>query len=217
MDKVQKYIFNAQNNYQFYLKISPMNVFETFFKLGIHHILNMGAYDHILFLVVLCAIYQLVDFKKLLILITAFTIGHSLTLVLATYGWIKISSDFVEFLIPITILFTSIFNLFQKKRQISNTNHWIRYATALFFGLIHGLAFSNELKTLLFKSLNLAKPLLAFNLGVECGQLVFVIAFMLLTFVLVRIFTAKPRDLNLVLSGAGIGVSLLLIIERYPF
>jgi len=194
-----------------------MNVFETFFKLGIHHILNMNAFDHILFLVVLCAIYQIADFKRLLILITAFTIGHSLTLVLATYGWIKISSDFVEFLIPITILFTSIFNLFHKKNQVSSASHWIRYAAALFFGLIHGLAFSNELKTLLFKSLNLAKPLLAFNLGVEFGQLIFVIAFMLLTFALVRIFTVKPRELNLVLSGAGIGVSLLLIIERYPF
>jgi len=188
-----------------------------YFDLGLNHIADFKGYDHILFIITLCAVYIISDWKKILILITAFTFGHSITLILATLDIIHISSAWIEFLIPVTILFTAIANIIQRKESFSSIHHKFKYFMALFFGLIHGLGFSNYLRALLSSEKNLAGPLFSFNLGIEIGQLLIVISFLFLGVLFINILNTKQREWNLVFSGAGLGVSLILIFERIPF
>jgi len=194
-----------------------MSIFQLYFNLGVQHITDIVGYDHILFLITLCAVYSLKQWKNILVLITAFTIGHTTSLVLATFNFINIPIEIIEFLIPITILITSFANIFQKNEFVSFRLHLIKYCTALFFGLIHGLGFSNYLRNLLGSEENLIKPLFAFNIGIELGQLFIVGIVLLLTAITVYLGHVKKREWNLILSGAGLGVSLILIIDRFPF
>lgn len=193
-----------------------MSVFTLYFKLGISHIADLQGYDHILFLLVLCAVYTFTQWKQVLILITAFTLGHCTTLVLATLNIMRVSGDWIEFLIPVTIFITAVVNIIQKKEFVSPALHLAKYTTALFFGLIHGLGFSNYLRSLLGAESNLVKPLFAFNLGIELGQIIIVALIFILTFIVVNLMILKRRDWNLVLSGAGLGIALILMVERFP-
>jgi hypothetical protein len=193
-----------------------MSLFELYLSVGIHHIVDLKGYDHILFILTLCAVYTLSDWKKVLILVTAFTIGHSLTLALATLDLVRIDGNLVEFLIPLTIFLTALANLFTRGLG-SRTLHLLKYGAALFFGLIHGLGFSNYLRSLLGGEQSMVLPLFSFNLGIEAGQLMIVLAIMLLTWLLVGLSRVPKRDWQLVLSGAGLGVSLVLMIERFPW
>ena len=194
-----------------------MSVFRTYLQLGINHITDLTGYDHILFLLTLCVIYSFLNWKKVLILITAFTIGHTITLALATLNILKISNNLVEFLIPLTIAITALGNFFQKSSSFNSSLHKAKYVFAGFFGLIHGLGFSNYLKALLGIHNNIWEPLLAFNLGVEAGQIIIVLLLLTLTLIFTGILKIKAREWNLVISGAGLGVSILLMIERWPF
>ncbi len=194
-----------------------MSIFQTYLSLGFHHISNLQSYDHILFIITLCAVYFFRHWKKVLILVTAFTIGHSLTLALATLNVIHVNSGFIEFLIPLTIFITALGNLFQKNEKFSSSLHLFKYFAALFFGLIHGLGFSNYLRSLLSNENDMLTPLFAFNVGVELGQILIVLGFLSFAFLMVRFFRVKYREWNLVVSGAGIGVSIVLMIERWPF
>lgn len=151
------------------------SVFEIYFELGIKHIADFGAYDHILFVVALSATFNLSTWKRLVFLITAFTVGHSLTLLLSVLNIIQFDTKIIEFLIPITIIFSCLLNIFQNKNNQSS----IMYALVLGFGFIHGMGFSNYLKSLLGAESSIIQPLFAFNLGLEVGQLaiVFVVVF----------------------------------------
>ena len=194
-----------------------MSVFELYFKLGIQHIADLKGYDHILFILTLCAVYRLTEWRKLLILITAFTIGHSLTLVLATLNLVRIDGDLVEFLIPLTIFLTALANVLMDKKKVSSTLHYVKYAAALFFGLIHGLGFSNYLRALLGGEKSMVLPLFSFNLGIEAGQVLIVFCILIVTMLVVDLLKYPRRDWHLLLSGAGLGISLVLMIERFPF
>ncbi len=194
-----------------------MSTFQLYFTLGLQHIADFKGYDHILFIVVLCAVYQLKHWKKILILITAFTIGHSASLLLATLDLVRISGNLIEFLIPVTILLTAIGNILQRKESYSIGHHKYKYALALFFGLIHGMGFSNYLRALLSDESNLIGPLFSFNLGIELGQILIVSGFILAGIIIINGLKAKSREWNLVISGAGLGISLILIFERLPF
>ncbi|MFC3416649.1 MULTISPECIES: HupE/UreJ family protein [Algoriphagus] len=189
-----------------------MNTFELYFKLGLQHILDIQGYDHILFVLALCAVFTGRDWKKILILVTAFTIGHSLTLALATFKIVNVRSDVIEFLIPVTIAITAFMTIL-KPRPSSGRGVQLNYFFALFFGLIHGLGFSNYLRELLGKEASIWQPLLAFNLGLEAGQLVIVGAFLLLTSILVGIAGVNKRDWALVVSSMVLGVALVLMLE----
>lgn len=193
-----------------------MSVFNLYLALGINHIADFQGYDHILFILTLCGIYVLKQWKHILVLITAFTIGHSVTLVLATFHLITISSAIIEFLIPVTILITAVANIIEKRVDFSRNLHIFKYATALFFGLIHGLGFSNYLKGLLLAEKELAMPLFAFNVGIEAGQILIVLGILLLAEFFVHVIHVKRREWNLVISGMGLGISLILILERWP-
>ncbi len=194
-----------------------MSLFELYFKLGLQHIADLKGYDHILFILTLCAVYRLSEWKKLLMLVTAFTLGHSLTLALATLKILHIDSGLIEFLIPVTIFLTALANVFSGKQNITPLLHYLKYSAALFFGLIHGLGFSNYLRSLLGSEKGLALPLFSFNLGIEAGQLMIVAVILLVTLVIVDLFKLPRLHWHLLLSGAGMGVSLVLMIERFPF
>ncbi|MDX2443693.1 MAG: HupE/UreJ family protein [Bacteroidales bacterium] len=191
-----------------------MSTFQLYLTLGIHHIVDLNAYDHILFIVTLCAVYTFSQWKDVLVLITAFTIGHSLTLALATLNLIHVSTNLIEFLIPVTIFITALSNVLQKSGKVLHKRHIFKYFAAMFFGLIHGLGFSNYLRSLLGQEDNLIGPLFSFNVGIEIGQIIIVAAIMLITWILVNFLHVKRRDWILILSGAAMGVSLIMIIER---
>ncbi len=190
-----------------------MNEFYIYLKLGLEHILDIDGYDHILFILVLCAIYVVGDWKRILILVTAFTVGHSVTLALATFKVVKIDTDLIEMLIPATILVTAASNIFRSKSTRKSSYLSNNYLLALFFGLIHGLGFSNYLKALLGKDASVLKQLFAFNLGLEVGQIIIVGIFTMVSFILITILGVKQRDWRLVMSSAIAGVAVLLICQ----
>jgi hypothetical protein len=193
-----------------------MSTFRLYLTLGIDHISDLAGYDHILFLTALCAVYSLKQWTRILILVTAFTIGHTLTLALATLDILRISTGLIEFLIPVTIFVTGLSNVLQKSDHVERGAHRFKYLVALFFGLIHGLGFSNYLRSLLGTEQELLLPLFAFNLGLELGQILIVILVLFVSILLVRGAGVSRRDWNLLLSGAAMGVSLILCIERWP-
>ena len=192
-----------------------MQDFSLYFELGWQHILDWQAYDHILFIAALCGIYLMHDWKKILLIVTAFTIGHSVTLALSVYQKIILPSNWVEFLIPVTILLTALFNIFNKRSYQKRFNP--TYLLTLIFGLIHGMGFSNYLKSLLGKSNNVVAELIAFNIGLEFGQIIIVICVLIIAFVSIQILKAQKREWNLFLSSAIFGIALVMAIERLPF
>lgn len=190
-----------------------MSEFELYFVLGMEHILDVRGYDHILFVIALSAIYLIDDWKKILILITAFTIGHSITLALATLKILSFPTDVIEFLIPVTIFVTAISNLFRKDYNISTRKLQTNYMFALFFGLIHGLGFSNYLRSLLGKDESIIKQLFAFNIGLEAGQIIVVGSFLIISFIFTFLLNVRRREWNLVISSMVGGVALVLMSE----
>ena len=187
-----------------------MSQFEMYLRLGFQHIIDVHAYDHIVFVLVLCAGYSLNQISKVLILITAFTVGHSLTLALSTLNILSIPSDIVEFLIPATILVTALSNVL----PLRSNNHRFIYVTTLFFGLIHGLGFSNYLKELMGRESNILTPLLAFNLGLELGQILILSGYFLILLATVYLFKVRHEFWRIYVSGAGFGIALILLIEN---
>jgi len=193
-----------------------MSDFGLYFNLGRQHIANLNGLDHILFVAALCLRYLFNDWKKLIVLITAFTIGHSVTLALSIFNIIHVSTRWIEFLIPVTIIITAISNLFVKKFAFKS-RYPIIYFFALFFGLFHGLGFSNYLHSLLGRGQSIILQLLAFNIGLEVGQLLIVLAVLLITFVCLNLFKLNRREYLLFISGGILGVALQMAIERIPF
>jgi hypothetical protein len=194
-----------------------MSEFELYFVLGKDHILDyVNGYDHILFVVALCAVYVMKDWKQILILVTAFTVGHSVTLALATLNMIKVSAAWIEFLIPLTILATAVSNLFRKEQGLARNRIQITYLLALLFGLIHGMGFSNYLKALLGKDQGIVLQLFAFNIGLEVGQIIIVGIFLVVSFIAVNLAGADRRDWRMVISSGVAGIALMLMKDRIP-
>jgi len=195
-----------------------MENFRIYFDMGRDHILDHTiGLDHILFIIALCALYIMRDWKQVLILVTAFTIGHSITLALATLRIINVNSELIEFLIPLTIFITAVSNLFKNENNLAGSKFHLNYYFAAFFGLVHGLGFSNQLRTILGKNENIVSPLLAFNLGLEFGQIIIVVIFLTVCFLLVDLFGVNRRDWKMVISSAIAGMALLMMSERNIF
>ncbi|HEX6891787.1 MAG TPA: HupE/UreJ family protein [Chryseolinea sp.] len=192
-----------------------MSEFQLYFGLGKDHILDYkNGYDHILFIVALCALYIGRDWKKILILVTAFTIGHSITLALSTLQIVNVKAELIEFLIPLTIFITAFSNLFKNENNISDKPMQMNYVYASFFGLIHGLGFSNYLRSILGKNESIITQLFAFNLGLEFGQIIIVVLFMSVCFILVDLFGLNRRDWKMVISSAVAGIALILMKDH---
>ena len=197
-----------------------MDDFLIYLRLGFDHITDPRGYDHILFVVALCAVYTIRQWRQVLILVTAFTIGHSITLALATLQLIHYKTALIELLIPITILITAITNFFfqesnsRKSTKNQQPNRSWRYGLALTFGLIHGMGFSNYLRSLLGREAEIIKPLLAFNIGLEIGQLVIVSLILMLAYILIDIVRVSRLRWTLIVSGMVAGMALSLIINN---
>ncbi|CAM1345326.1 HupE/UreJ family protein [Tenacibaculum amylolyticum] len=190
-----------------------MNDFILYFKMGLFHVLDLNAYDHILFLIVLAVVYQFKQWKKVLWLITLFTIGHSITLALSAYNILKVRADLVEFLIPLTIFITGLMNvLTARKASVGKDNQNLFFA--LFFGLIHGLGFSNYFKMMIGKSESKLMPLLEFALGVEAAQVIIVLLILLVGGVVQSVFGVNRRDWILVVSSIVIGFAIQMMLNR---
>ena len=173
--------------------------------------LDWNAYDHILFLIALAVVYDFRNWKKVLWLITLFTIGHTLTLVLAAYKIISVNSNWIEFLIPLTIIITALFNIFYARNTSKQTKTNTNLFFALFFGLIHGLGFSGYFKMLIGSSNSKLIPLLEFALGIEIAQIIIVLIILILGFVFQTIFRFSKRDWILIISSIVIGVALPML------
>ena len=191
-----------------------MGSFGFYIKLGFEHISDFAGYDHMLFLVALCAIYRIQQWRSILILVTAFTIGHSVTLLLSSLDILTIPSNIIEFFIPITIFLTAINNVIGSKSFQKNSKMRKNYAMALFFGFIHGMGFSNYFKALLMESSSVALPLLGFNIGIELGQILVVFLIVLTAYIFLTKLKVKHRDWNFFISGLAAGISLIFIFEN---
>ena len=194
-----------------------MDEFLIYLRLGFDHITDPRGYDHILFVVALCAVYTLSQWRQVLVLVTAFTIGHSITLALATLQLIHYKTALIELLIPITILITAVTNFFFRETRTRRvvkaqtpSRSW-RYGLALAFGLIHGMGFSNYLRSLLGREADIIKPLLAFNIGLEIGQLVIVSLILGLAYIVMSLLKVSQLRWTLVVSGMVAGMALSLI------
>lgn len=192
-----------------------MDQFLFYLKQGINHITDLNGLDHMVFIITLCAVYKINQWKRILILITAFTLGHTVTLALAGLNIIKVNQQLVETLIPVTILLTSIYNII--KKTASDKRIQLNYILALFFGLIHGMGFSNFFRAMMMgiSDESIVFPLFSFNLGIEVGQLIIVTGFLLVNLILATLFAIKHRDWNLVISGAGGGIAATMLIKTF--
>ena len=198
--------------------------FAVYFRLGFEHIADIRGYDHILFIAALTVAYSLLEWRRLLILVTAFTLGHSITLALATAGAVSVNTELIEFLIPATILITSVFNIADSRSASEGVDAGSRarrhqailYILAGGFGLIHGLGFSSFLRAVLGGEESIVVPLFAFNVGLEIGQILIVTVLFLLGALLTKFAGMARRDWLLIVSGAAGGIAITLMLERLP-
>lgn len=187
-------------------------MFKVYLQLGFDHIADLQGFDHILFIVALCAVYAVKHWKKILILVTAFTIGHSFTLVLSSLQIIRVSSHLIELLIPVTIFLTALQNFWYRPEPRSRWS--LNYLLALCFGFIHGMGFSNYFRSLLGQESDIILPLFAFNVGVEAGQLCIVACILVVDFIVVSLLSVKQEYWNKIISSLAIVLSLYMIWQR---
>jgi hypothetical protein len=180
---------------------------------GMNHVLDINAYDHVLFLLVLTVPYMFKDWKRVLLLVTMFTLGHTISLVLAVYGVISVNASLVEFLIPITIMVVALYNIFTAGKKAPNEKIGVLFFSTLFFGLIHGLGFAGEFKMFVGRSDNKLLPLIEFALGIELAQLIIVFVVLFLGFLCQTIFRFSRRDWMMVLSAIVIGLVIPMLIN----
>ena len=192
-----------------------MSQFWLYLQLGLEHVLDWQAYDHILFLVVLVASYTFLGWKRVLWLVTIFTLGHTLSLFLSVYEIVIVDSSWVEFLIPVTILVTAIFNIVNAKKKENKNNVSVLYFTTAFFGVIHGLGFSTYFKMISAGMESKILPLLEFALGIEIAQVIVVVVVLILAFIFQNMLGISRRDWILVISSIVIGIILPILQENY--
>jgi len=192
-----------------------MQDFLFYLKLGWEHIISLDALDHQLFVLVLVAVFGLKDWKKILWLVTAFTIGHSITLAMSVLDLLRVPGTCVEFLIPVTIFITATDNILMRNRPKNLMQ--MNYYLALFFGLIHGMGFANTARVMMSEEQNIFWPLLGFNIGLELGQIVVVAIILAVLFILVDLFKVSRKDWVMFVSAAVFALSLQMSLERIPF
>jgi hypothetical protein len=181
--------------------------------MGLNHVLDFSAYDHILFLIVLAVVFGFDQFKKVFWLVTLFTVGHSITLALSAYGILKIRMDLIEFLIPVTIFITGVVNILTaKKSSVGKQNTNLIFA--VFFGLIHGLGFSSYFRMMVGKEDNKLQLLLEFALGIEAAQIIIVLGILIIGTIFQYFLGVTKRDWVLVCSSIVIGFAIQMMFDR---
>lgn len=190
-----------------------MDDFMLYLEMGLYHVIDLKAYDHVLFLIVLAVVFSFTQWKKLLWLVTLFTIGHSVSLSLSAYEIVKIKIELIEFLIPVTIFITGATNIFNTKK-ISKIKDNVNLIFALFFGLIHGLGFSNYFRGMIGKEEDKFLPLVEFALGIELAQIIIVIGILILGVLLESVAKVSKRDWIVVTSSIVVGFSIQMMLDR---
>jgi hypothetical protein len=185
-----------------------------YFELGWHHIIAWNALDHLLFVLALSAIYFIGNWRQVLVLVTAFTIGHSLTLALSVYNMVRVNDQWVEFLIPCTIIVTAVLNLLEKNYEPRALR--LNYFLALFFGLIHGLGFANYIRFMISRHESMGWSLFGFNIGLEAGQIVVVTGILCLSYLLVNKAGFKRKWWVWSLSVVALSIAVKMAWERIP-
>ena len=175
-----------------------MDTLLFYFPLGWEHILSLDALDHQAFLAAMGASFLLQDWKRLLVVVTAFTLGHSLTLALSVLNVFSVNSQWVELLIPVTISLTAVQHLLRERPARNKT--LLLYASALFFGFIHGMGFAGALRSILSQSDSIFFPLLSVNLGLEIGQLIILSVVWLLSYAFLYFANCSEAEIKKYLS-----------------
>lgn len=192
-----------------------MSDFWIYFNIGLKHVLSISAYDHVLFLLALSVSYEFKDWKRLLILVSTFTLGHTLALFLSVFNVVRVNENLVEFLIPITILIAAVYNIIATGKSFKKNNITFIAFITLFFGIIHGLGFSNYFNSILSgKPSDKLAPLLEFSLGIEVAQLAVVISSLILAYIVQTLLKFSKRDWILIVSAFIIGVVIPMILEN---
>jgi len=192
-----------------------MSEFWIYFETGLRHVLDFSAYDHVLFLAALTIPYAFRDWRRVLLLVSVFTLGHTLSLLLAVMGWLSVSAKWVEFLIPLTILVTALFHLFTAGKASRKENIPVVVGVTLFFGIVHGLGFSNYFNAILpGTAADKWLPTLEFALGIEAAQLVVVLMVLIVSYAMQTFFRFSRRDWTLVMSAFVVGIVLPMLLGR---
>lgn len=182
-----------------------------------NHVLDINAYDHVLFLLVLTLPYMFKDWKRIILLVTMFTLGHTISLVLAVYGIVSVSTNLIEFLIPITIMVVALYNVFTAGKKATSEKIGILFLSTLFFGLIHGFGFAGEFRMFVGKVESKLMPLVEFALGIEFAQIIIVFVVLFLGFLCQTIFRISKRDWIVVLSAVVVGLVIPMLINNELF
>jgi len=198
----------------FLCSFGTMEQLKLFFELGLTHVLDINGYDHVLFLVVLAAPYLFSNWKKVLFLVTVFTVGHSISLILSSYKFVSVNSDLVEFVIPVTIAITALFNIMTSGKMVQKTKIGLLFFITLLFGVIHGLGFSNYFKMIVGSADYKFIPLIEFALGVELAQVIVVVVVLLLSSAAQNILNISKKDWVLVLSSVTLGLVIPMLLSR---
>ena len=193
--------------------MTKMDDFILYINMGLQHVLDFSAYDHILFLIALAVIFSFHQLKKVLWLITLFTVGHSLTLALSAYGVLKIDVKIIEFLIPVTIGITAVVNILNSSKNNTSKDK-INLVFALFFGLIHGLGFSNYFRMMIGREEDKLMPLIEFALGIEAAQVIIVLGILIIGYLLQSFFKVTKRDWIMVTSAIVLGFVIPMMADR---
>jgi hypothetical protein len=194
-----------------------LDSFLKFLELGLYHIVNFKSYDHILFLVVLTIPYLFKDWKRLLLLVSSFTLGHTLSLLLGVYDIVNLNVNVTEWLIPFTIIVMALYNIFTSGKSSKYSNPIVLFSVVLFFGFIHGLGFADAFESLVRSNESTLLSVLEFALGIELGQFIIVFCVLFFGFVGQTIFRFSVRDWVMVLSAVVIGLMLPLIVNSPLF
>jgi hypothetical protein len=194
-----------------------MQDFLFYTELGLHHVLDVNAYDHILFLLALVIPFTFKNWVKVLWLATIFTVTHCLSLGLSAFGIVTVDVSLIEFLIPVTILLTALYNILKLRTSIEEKSMaWHMIATA-FFGLVHGFGFSNYFKMLVAELDEKVSPLIGFALGIELSQVLIVLVVLLLTFIFQSVFKVKRALFVMVASVIVILITIPLLYDTFPW
>jgi hypothetical protein len=194
-----------------------MQEFWFYIQLGLHHVLDVNAYDHILFLSALALPFTFKSWKNVLLLATVFTITHCFALVVSVYEIMHIKASWIEFLIPVTILCTAIYNLIDKEVQKGTKTIWFHVSATGFFGLIHGFGFSNYFKMMIMGTDNKLGPLFGFAAGIEISQVVIVLLVLVLAYIVQSMFHVKQSLFVIVGSILIMLITLPLLYQTFPF
>ncbi len=185
-------------------------------QLGLQHVLDLNAYDHILFLMALALPFTFKSWKSVLLLATVFTFTHCMALVLSVYELVVMKVSWIEFLIPVTILMTALFNLIYQKSQEDHKSIWLPILATAFFGLIHGFGFSNYFRMMIMGEEDKLRPLAGFATGIEISQVVIVLLVLVLAFVFQSIFKIKKKPFVWGGSMLIIVITLPLLYQTFP-